>query len=266
EGFRGGYGAAIILLSVLMLSGFGCTRVQSTTVFMQKVSFQTSDDVTIVGNYVQGDVGKPVVLLLHMMPATKESWASMQTTLNDKGWGSLAIDLRGHGESTYRGTERIYYTDFEDEDHQASGKDIEAAMQFLKEKGVEESNVYMIGASIGANLALRYAATHHAIPAVVLLSPGLEYRGVATLEAIRALAQTQSLFLVASDDDAYSFSTIRELYNAAAQLIVRERMEGNGFGHGTTMLEKNPQWVADIVEWLVRAYSPFSRGSERGLQ
>ena len=38
-----------------------------------------------------------------MMPATKESWNEFSQKLREKGWHVLAIDFRGHGESTKEG-------------------------------------------------------------------------------------------------------------------------------------------------------------------
>jgi dipeptidyl aminopeptidase/acylaminoacyl peptidase len=42
---------------------------------MEKIRFKTIDGVTITGNYFKPlKKQAPVFLLLHMMPATKESW------------------------------------------------------------------------------------------------------------------------------------------------------------------------------------------------
>jgi alpha-beta hydrolase superfamily lysophospholipase len=70
---------------------------------MEKVNFKTKDGVTIVGNYFKPrKEHAPAFLLLHMMPATKESWNDFASHLQKEGFEVLAIDLRGHGESIYR--------------------------------------------------------------------------------------------------------------------------------------------------------------------
>src|SRR5207245_1856203 len=97
------------------------------------------------------------VLLLHMMPAVKESWQELAKALNEAGLSALAIDFRGHGESVSKsdGT-RLNYKDFADEQQQAKILDVRGAMEWLRARGAQDSQIAVIGASIGANLALQY--------------------------------------------------------------------------------------------------------------
>src|SRR3989338_9524623 len=115
------------------------------------VSFITGDGVEIAGIYRPGD-GEKFAILLHMMPATKESWEAFTSILSEMGYASLAIDARGHGESTMNGT--LDYQTFSDKQHQAKIDDVEAALTFLKDHGAAEEEVIVMGASIGANLAI----------------------------------------------------------------------------------------------------------------
>src|SRR3990172_1406945 len=148
---------------------------------MKKVMFKTKDGVEIYGLYTESENwSAPAVLLLHMMPAVKESWREFQEKLREAGFQSLAIDERGHGESVWKDGERIDYKNFTDAEQQEKILDVEVAMRFLAERGVESESVAVAGASIGANLALQYQAEHSEIKAAVLLSSGLNYRGVET--------------------------------------------------------------------------------------
>ena len=52
----------------------------------------------------------------------------------------------------------------------------------VEREDVDETNTAIIGASIGANMALVTAANEAEIDTVVLLSPGLDYFGVTTDE------------------------------------------------------------------------------------
>src|SRR3989344_3233290 len=147
---------------------------------MEKVWFETKDAarVRIAGNYWKGTEAKGVILL-HMMPATKESWNEFAELLLKNGFQVLAIDLRGHGESTQTegGAETIDYKNFSDEEHQASINDVLVAREFLIEKGISPENIFVGGASIGANLVLEYFAENADAIAGFSLSPGLDYRG-----------------------------------------------------------------------------------------
>ena len=127
---------------------------------MEKISY-TAENVTIVGNYWKGTNGKAAILL-HMMPATKESFTPFAEKLHEKGWSVLAIDLRGHGESTKKIhgelSTPMNYQEFSDEEHQSSMHDVEGARDWLEAQGIATENIVIGGASIGANLAINYMA------------------------------------------------------------------------------------------------------------
>lgn len=213
----------------------------------ERITFETSDNVTIVGDYYEGGRDK-AVLLLHMMPATRASWVAFANALTAAGFSVLAIDLRGHGESTKGpGDTVLDYQEFQDADHQASIADVEGAIAFLK-KEKKMKDVAMCGASIGANLALTYAAVHPEIRSVILLSPGLVYRGVDTGSVAELITPDQRVFLLASEDDEYSAASAKELHE---KLTSKKKIElFSDAGHGTTMIERKPEFMPALVEWL----------------
>ena len=88
-------------------------------VMVEKITIITEDKVEIVGSYLKAQRSKAIALLLHMLPATKESWSKFAELLADKGVSSLSIDLRVHGESVKKGDQILDYKLFENEDHQA---------------------------------------------------------------------------------------------------------------------------------------------------
>lgn len=212
--------------------------------------FTTADGVSIAGLFTPAANARGAALLLHMMPAVKESWAAFSDLLAERGVASLAIDLRGHGESVSRGETTLDYRSFDDRGHQETRLDVEAAAGWLKsEKGFDEARLLLAGASIGANLALRYVSEHSGIPAVMALSPGLEYHGVSTADAVAAMNDKQALFLAASEDDAYSFETIEALARAAKSGTLKTKKLRNA-GHGTTMFERDAAFMAEAADWL----------------
>lgn len=225
-------------------------RVEGERSMSERVSFRTKDDKEIVGDYYRGaaEGGRPpeAVLLLHMMPSDRKSWGDFAARLQKAGFPALAIDLRGHGESQDGPNG---YKNFRDADHQASRFDIEAAEAFLSTKGV--SLRYLAGASIGANLALEYAAGHPGMKAMILLSPGLDYRGIKTEPFIERIGG-RGIFLAASEEDEESFRAIRTL---AQKIVLSANQVVKTFvnaGHGTTILERNPDFMDELVEWLKR--------------
>lgn len=217
---------------------------------MEKISFLTSDGVRIVGAHTIGIAGGPAALLLHMMPATKESWEPFTAKLVASGFSHvLAIDLRGHGESREgSGGTRLDYELFEDAEHMRTIHDVEAAVEWMHTTlDIDAEHIAVIGASIGANLAIAYTAAHDGIPAAVALSPGLDYRGVATGDAVTKMQDTQSLYLAASAEDELSFTTNRKLAALKPDAVV---IELDGAGHGTTMFEREPVFMDTLIDWL----------------
>lgn len=222
----------------------------------QRVELKTNDAVSIIGDYYAPAENSPRgLVLLHMMPATRQSWKAfaekMQSASWRSGWHVLAVDLRGHGES--EGGPDGYRT-FSDAEHQASRADVEASVEFLKstlrQSSGQEGVIYLGGASIGANLALQYLAEHPDTRAAFLLSPGLDYRGVTTAASVRSLKSGQAIYVVASRDDAYSADTIQQLYDAASTGVKKDIKFFETAGHGTTIFEREPQFMDELFSWL----------------
>lgn len=227
---------------------------------MESITLTTSDDVKLYGNFVNTDrVSAPAVVLLHMMPATKESWVGFQAALADAGFQSLAIDLRGHGESVHKGDQRLDYRKFSDKEHQEKIYDAEAAVEFFTGRGVPLSSVALAGASIGANLALQYQAEHREVKASILLSPGFDYRGVKTEPYARALGEHQSVFLVASKDDMRtSGNSCADMAQALFEALKSKNKKikiFDGAEHGTDMFGAHPELMPDIIAWFQEIYS-----------
>lgn len=215
---------------------------------MERVTITTEDGVAIVGDYAAGPKDAPAALLLHMMPARRDSWKPLAGLLAGLGLATLAIDLRGHGESVSgAGGKRLDHKKFIDAEHQAKMKDVEAAVRWLAEKGHPSSRLALVGASIGANLAIAYAGGHQEVRAIVALSPGLDYRGVATAHAVEAMPRSQRLLLVASEEDEYSHVSVLALAKAKGDAELKEFKDA---GHGTTMFEHMPGFLDYVAQWV----------------
>lgn len=211
----------------------------------ERIVLQTTDKIEIIGSF-QNNAHHHAALLLHMMPATKESWDPWVKPLNEKDFATFAIDERGHGQSTMNG--KLNYKAFGDDEQQKKIHDVSAALAFLHAQGFVSSDVVVIGASIGANLAIQTLVLHPEITLAIALSPGLDFRGIKIDDLIQQLHAQQKVLLVASDDDEYSFKTNQTLHRLNPQQTVL--MERKGIGHGTTMTENDPELMKELFSYL----------------
>ncbi|MEK7082778.1 MAG: hypothetical protein AAB972_01285 [Patescibacteria group bacterium] len=96
---------------------------------------------------------------------------------------------------------------------------------------------------------------HSEVASVILLSPGLDYRGIHTDIWMDNIKPNQAILLVASDEDVYSFTSVKTLFDRSSNLPRREVKLLTQAGHGTTMLEKNPEFINELVAWLKKVDS-----------
>lgn len=219
---------------------------------MEEIRILAADSAIIVGAYETVPSARAAVLLLHMMPATKESWHTLQIELAKRGLASLAIDLRGHGESVRSEDGRCFdFRAFSDAEHQESKLDVEVAIAWLEQKGFPVSRQAIVGASIGANLAIQAGAENQWLKGVAALSPGLDYHGIKTEATVGALAEDQKLFLVASPDDVESFKAINRLVEVskAATVVVEAKS-----GHGTEIFVNDTKLITLLLDWLAALF------------
>jgi dienelactone hydrolase len=219
--------------------------VSEATAGTQRVTIRTDDGVSLVATwYEPGARAAPAVILVHMLHKSRRDWDAVASRLASEGIGALALDLRGHGESS--GT----LPEGEAADYSVLVRDVTAARKYLSSRGdVQPSRMGIAGASIGANLAVLEAATDPGVTSLALLSPTIDYRGLRIDAAMKKYAARPAL-LVASDDDAYASRSVKELQKAGGG--VREALILNHAGHGTIMLGQDADLARTLVDWFRR--------------
>lgn len=195
----------------------------------------TQDGQTIAYQYYPNP-GKPGIILLHMLRRTRADWHTIAEWLQQNGYAVIVPDLRGHGQSTGN------WEQYKPEDFNKMVKDVAAMKSVLQNNKADTTKLTIIGASIGANTAYNYALTDKDVKTIILLSPGLDYRGL-TLSNEK---YNNQFLVVASTDDAYSAQSSQELKNKnpTASIIMYEDA-----GHGTNMFTKN-DLAPTILNWI----------------
>jgi pimeloyl-ACP methyl ester carboxylesterase len=246
--------------TIVCLSGIGHAQLQTNNggeTAGQKVSFLTDDGVLIVGTYYSPSsshrTSPNAVILLHMLGRNRNDWNAFASILSNRsiGFAVLSIDLRGHGESINQDGKTISFQSFTRTDFNRMVLDVKAAKHFLvTQKNILPNNIAIVGASIGANIGLKYAVSDPSIKAVVLLSPGVDYRGVTTSDSIREY--TNPIYIATAGRDPIAGNDPQRLcnmINCGNHLMVYQDSDS----HGTDMFldsSLNPSLGKLIISWL----------------
>lgn len=233
----------------------------------EKVSFTGADGVQLAGKFSKpASPDKWTLILLHGVGSVKGEWDSFFDLLSKNGYGVLIYDQRGHGESmkTVSGSPIDYQTFYARGLKSEWGKMIEdlgSAVQLLKAKyKINPAMVAVGGASIGANIALQYAASQREVPFVILLSPGIDYQGITASDAIKKY-ESRPLFMAVSPRDGYSYQSVISLQSADPALKMRQApfytvyIESHNQGHGVQMFKRQKEdqpspLESSLLRWI----------------
>lgn len=182
------------------------------------------------------------VVLVHQLGRNREDFSSLAAALVRDGNAVLTLDLRGHGANVPAGATA---PELLPGDYAAMVADVHAAGQVLKAKGAQ--TLTFVGAELGANLVLNAAVDDPSVVSVVLLSPGLDYKGVITSDATYRYGK-RSMLLIASDDDVYSTKSSGILAGRAQGSHEFRLLEGAG--RGIKMFNREPALEGYVVGWI----------------
>ena len=227
----------ISLITILLVLTSCIKEEQAGTIVQKKITLTTSDEITIKADFFPEKTNKAVVLL-HMYQNKKESWDFFIDSLRKEGYNVLAIDFRGHGESD------LNVEEFTEEDFNNMILDVEAAFDYLRNNNV--IHISIIGASIGANTGLNFAAEDLRVRNLVLLSPGLDYRGIKTPVSIKNY--NRPLLIITGGLDTYSWDSSNNLFDSSPSRIKLQPYETDL--HGTELLKNTPEAKTLLIEWM----------------
>ena len=251
----------VSVLSLATVVAAVSASVFSATPFLptRDVRLTTPDDVGILGTYYPVESSPaPAVLLIHSLGQGRTNWAAFAAALQQNGIAAFAIDLRGHGESTRRltadGAQVVDYRAFTPKDFQDLLIDVNAAMTWLEEQpGINGDKIALIGAGLGANLALRYGTFREGIAGVVLLSPGINYKGIRTDDVVTKVGNLP-LRIAVTEGAPFAFESAKRLIDlrkeAGHETVARELWVSTGNLQGIEMIAGVRGLSNRLVGWL----------------
>lgn len=195
-----------------------------------EVTVQAADGRTLYGTYYGGQ-GR-AALLLHELYTTRVSWEPLLQPLLDSGMAVLTVDLRGYGQTKGK----INWD--------AAQEDTAVWTAWLAgQSGV--TSLVMVGSSMGANLALNGCAGHDGCAGAVAISPGLNYFGVRTRDA---MADGFPALLVYADRDRYPREDVPEMLEIGAGHV--EALVFEGREHGMDLFTAHTELAGTLAAWL----------------
>ena len=149
------------------------------------VSLTTQDGWILSALYQSAQENNRTVVLLHDLGKNKEQFSTFKSVLAKEGFGYLALDLRGHGQSTNQGDYRKFAREGVDNQFNKMTRDVDAALTFLDKKRIPSSNIAVLGSGLGANVAAKSMTFWPDTPLLALISPTTNNRAVLSIPAMR---------------------------------------------------------------------------------
>lgn len=204
------------------------------------VALRLADGRTVSGLWMEAQSRPaPAVVLVPMLGRSHDEWQPTAQRLSDVNINALAIDLPGTAVPDSPAELARW--------HQA----VRAAVTYLagQPADVKSGAIGVVGASLGASLALVDAADDPAVASLALVSPALDYRGV-RIDSLMPSYGSRPALLVASVHDPYAARSVRALAQDASG--AREVRWSNIAAHGTNLLSRDPELATAVVDWFQR--------------
>lgn len=214
------------------------------------LSLTTSDGVELAATYVAGPPDAGCVVLAHQLGGTRADWAPLLTALAGTT-NLLAVDLRGHGGSVHGAEGRtLDWHDFDTAAWRGIELDLDAARAFFASMGIGTDRCVYVGSSIGATAVLRLASKYFDLAGLVLLSPGLAYRGI---DIAPAAAQYGGHVLMVVSDEAGPRDAAEALargWRTATPPAEATVLRAAGAGHGLQMLRDDAAVMPALTAFI----------------
>lgn len=208
-----------------------------------RVTIPTKDGVALAASWrpLPGVEGAPAVLLVHDFSRERREWDALVPDLTDRGFSTLAIDLRAHGESTRRNGQPVPLSPSLLRDPNGFPRDVEAACAWLQ---IRASRVAVVGLSVGGQLAVLATASGWA-DAGVAISANLDR--LFELAGPRPSAGRNLLVLAAEKDPGREASAQKLLAAATGE---KKMTLYPGSAHSFGLFVEHPDALETAIAWL----------------
>ncbi len=176
------------------------------------IALSTSDGWIIAGTFFRGESGN-CVILLHDLEKSRAEFTTLAEKLKNTNICYLSIDLRGNGYSTNKGKYDSFEKTGQKNEFNKMTEDVTSAIKYLKDKGFDEEDIYLLGTGLAANVAGKSLTKHPNIAGIAMITPSLKQRDVVTLSGIKNYKGP--VFIGVSTEDRKQFMEASFIRNAA---------------------------------------------------
>ena len=206
---------------------------------METVDITADDNTNLAASYYPGN--ENAVILIHAMNRDRHDWDGLAKRLDTMGFTVISFDLRGHGESG------LNWMDFKDADYRKMVGDVGSVADYIyTNNDVKIARTYMVGSSIGANLAVMYGVTDSKVRRVVMLSPGNNYHGLNPLDALYDFSKPAMIVFSKRDNSANDAYGMKKIGTGERDLVAYD----NSQAHGNEMFKEHPELTQDIIDFI----------------
>lgn len=191
---------------------------------------------------VKNNVKLPLVVMLNKAAGDRKVYRSFARKLLNKGFASLRVDLRGHGESINQGV-----FDPKDRDSfkilEGTYKDIAAITQWVK-RDRRYNGLAIIGASYSGEHMMLAAETGGYADAYIALAPGsFSDASIDKVDSTR-----KPWFFLRAEKELPFFDDIFAAIGERSKTAKIQIVEGDA--HASDLLTNNPTLEDDLIVWL----------------
>lgn len=214
------------------------------------IRVSTEDSLELIGWFSPPDIGKKTLVYFHGNAGHIGHRYPLIRSYLDQGYGVLLVEYRGYGGNPGSPSEQGFY------------RDARAYIEFLKARGIAESDLVLYGESIGSGVAVQMANEYPKASALLLVTPFSsalalakktffflpvdwlmwdKYDNLSKITTIKA----PKFFFIAGQDEIVPAGSSGELFDKAT--APKARQDYPDKSHNSVFTEK---LIADIQEVL----------------
>ncbi|MBL1243190.1 MAG: alpha/beta fold hydrolase [Sulfurimonas sp.] len=233
-----------------------------STLFANEITITSDDGFKLyawLNKPISVKKSTPIIVFVHQFSSDHKTWSELAKKFNVKGFATLNVDLRGHGESIYQNQKknkiivehRMEYiksalvTSDKNIAFDQIPADLIAWIELISEDGtLDMDQLYLFGSSLGG-VSILPLLSEYEVKGLVSISAGKSKKLTQDIDMALAMSMTKSLFIASKNDPLGAADNSIEYANksiSGTSLIISDN------GHGTVLLPKVEHYIFSFID------------------